>query len=265
MKEFEQVMEAVLGVQAEAEAKIPEVFKAGLSDKAAQAVKASLRILNAFKEELPKDVMGGLAQLAGYGYPEPEIVDMAASAEAKACGEPGKKTTAEEQMRKSMDALPAEVKAQLETLWKEREEAKVREDKLAKELKASRDEQLRKDLVAKAEKDFGKVPGMSADEKGALLMQLHTLDPQIAASVEKLMAASQEALSKSALLEERGKSAAANAATVLDSWAKIEKLAKELVSKDSGMSQAKAVDAVLRQHPELYQEYLLERQQAVRG
>jgi hypothetical protein len=66
----------------EDEERINGVLKAqGLSDKAANAVKAALRILNAFKDELPHDVLNILAGLASYGY---QPAPLPASEEAKA-------------------------------------------------------------------------------------------------------------------------------------------------------------------------------------
>jgi hypothetical protein len=65
----QSMIERILDADLEDEERVDAVLKAqGLSDKARNAVKGALRILNAFKDELPNDILNTLASLAGYGY-----------------------------------------------------------------------------------------------------------------------------------------------------------------------------------------------------
>jgi hypothetical protein len=119
----ETLLDRVLSTDLENEDEIEQVLKAkGLSEKATNAVKGALRLLNAYKDELPPDIINTLASLVGYGYQPPPLP---ASDEVKASrkqpkqygeygdygeygeyGEPGKKSKpkasaqAEERARK---------------------------------------------------------------------------------------------------------------------------------------------------------------------
>jgi len=113
----ESVVDRILNTDLENEDEIEQILKAkGLSEKAANAVKGALRLLNAFRDELPGDILNTLASLVGYGYQPPPLP---ASDEVKASrsqpkqygeygdyGEPGKKgkpkasAQAEERARK---------------------------------------------------------------------------------------------------------------------------------------------------------------------
>jgi hypothetical protein len=113
----DDMLSRILDTHVENEWHIDEVLKAqGLSEKATNAVKGALRLLNAFRDELPNDILNTLASLAGYGYQPPPLP---ASDEVKAgrsqpkqygeygdYGEPGKKgkpkpsAAAEERARK---------------------------------------------------------------------------------------------------------------------------------------------------------------------
>jgi len=65
----ESVVDRILNTDLENEGEIEQVLKAqGVSERAAHAIKAALRLLNAFKDELPNDILNTLASLAGYGY-----------------------------------------------------------------------------------------------------------------------------------------------------------------------------------------------------
>jgi len=70
----ETLLDRVLSTDLEDEAEIDRILKAQrLSEKAASAVKGALRLLNAFKDELPPDIINTLASLAGYGYQPPPL------------------------------------------------------------------------------------------------------------------------------------------------------------------------------------------------
>jgi len=70
----ESVVDRILNTDLENEDEIEQILKAqGLSEKAANAVKGALRLLNAYRDELPGDILNTLASLAGYGYQPPPL------------------------------------------------------------------------------------------------------------------------------------------------------------------------------------------------
>ena len=70
----ETLLDRVLSTDLENEAEIEQVLKAqGLSEKATNAVKGALRLLNAYRDELPGDILNTLAGLVGYGYAPPPL------------------------------------------------------------------------------------------------------------------------------------------------------------------------------------------------
>jgi hypothetical protein len=271
MKDAEEILKAVLEMETDDEDKIEEVFKA-LSPKGVNAVKGAMRLLNAFKEELPKDVMSGLSKLAGFAAP--------AKAEGEGYDFPPKKKqeNAEEEdeakMKKTLENVPEELRDTLQELWKSHDEglqeqikkSEERADKaetqvteLAKTVTILRDDALRKEMIEKAENSYGALG--SPEEIGGLLKDLHGAGGELAEKIEKLLGQANERVAKSALLDELGRSGGGE--TAHNAWDKIEKAAKSIVEKsEEPLSQAEAVDMVIRKQPELYNEYLAEKEGA---
>ena len=72
---FEDIIKAVAlsDNPSEAEKQLEEIAKAAkLSDKGKKACQMALRVLQAVKTDMPKDMMKKLAEMAGYGYAPPE-------------------------------------------------------------------------------------------------------------------------------------------------------------------------------------------------
>jgi len=184
---MEEILKAVLETELEDESKVEEVLKAAkLSDKAKGAVKGALRLLNAYKDELPKDIMKTLAELAGYGYPAP-------TEKAK-----GKKNEEEEDKKKKygypapakkedgsydFSSIPEEVRPAVEALWKEHQEAVKKAEELEKVLKEERDKQLRKEFIQKAADEFANLP-TKPEEFGLVLKGLAEKAPEEYAKLE---------------------------------------------------------------------------------
>ena len=59
---------AVIDTPAENEAKLDAVLKEEMSEDAVRAVRAALRLLDAFKDEIPSDTLAGLADAAGMDH-----------------------------------------------------------------------------------------------------------------------------------------------------------------------------------------------------
>ncbi|RJQ04429.1 MAG: hypothetical protein C4551_10775 [Bacillota bacterium] len=247
---LEKVLKAILETDLEDEAKVDEVLKAAkLSDKGQNAVKGALRLLNAYKDELPKDILKTLAGLAGYGYPEPAQKDKGGTDEGKSYPAPTKKADG----TWDFSGIPEEVRPMVEALWKEQETAVKKAEELEKVLKAERDERLRKEYVAKAAEY--KHLAVKPEEFGLVLKAIAEKAPDELAKVEAVLKAADEALGQSALFAEIGRGGEGGGSAM----AKIEKAAGEIVQKDGKLTREQAVARVLDEHPDLYAEYLREK------
>lgn len=283
-----EILKAILEVEAENEGKISEVFK-GLSDKGAEAVTGALRLISAYKDELPKDVMVGLTDLAGYEVVKaknPFLTDdeKKKEAEAKAKAEAAAKAKKEKDkkkddsgfpfpMAKALGGMSDELREQMEPVFKAMEAARTEEiakaeedvrkandrtEEIAKTLATERDLRQTKEWIAKAETDLSHYPGKSSEELGNMLKNLHDHDPKVAEEQFESMKIASEAIKKSELFTSAGV-AGGGSAIAGSAEEKIERMAQQYVAKGSdGMTIEQARVAVQDQHPELYDDYLNE-------
>lgn len=263
-KPMEEILKAILETDLEEENKVDEILKAAkLSGKAQNAVKGALRLLNAYKDELPKDIMKTLAGLAGYGYPEPtkkaknKEDEEEEDKKKKKYGYPA--PTKKEDGSLDFSGIPEEVRPVVEALWKEHEAAVKKAEELEKVLKEERDKQLRKEFVQKAATEFANLP-TKPEEFGLVLKELAEKAPEEYAKLEGVLKAADEAIRKSALFSEIGCSGGFGGGTAMT---KIEAAANSLVQKDANMTREQAIAKALEVHPELYTEYLQETQRRV--
>jgi len=161
-----------------------------------------------------------------------------------------------EDVEKSLKSLPKNVRGQMEALFKANKEAVAKADKLEKALKVERDERLRKDFIAKAQKDFPYVPGKSPEEVGLMLKSLHSVAPKIAEDVEGIFKSVSATIEKTGLLTELG-SGMSSGGDSASAYGKLDGIARQAVTK-SGVSYAKAFETAMNQNPELYTAYLNE-------
>lgn len=258
---MEEILKAILETPLENEAKVEEVLKAAnLSEKAKGAVRGALKILSAYKDELPKDIMKTLAGLAGYGYPEPTQKQKGKDDDddkKKKYGYPA--PVKKEDGSWDFSGVPEEVRPMVEALWKEHlEEVKKREE-LERVLKEERDKQARKEFIQKAATEFASLP-TKPEEFGLVLKGLAEKAPEEYAKLEGVLKAADEAIRKSALFSEIGCSGGFGGGTAMT---KIEAAANSLVQKDANMTREQAIAKALEVHPELYTEYLQETQRRV--
>lgn len=245
---MEEILKAVLETPLENEAEVDRMLKAAkLSEKAQGAVRGALKILSAYREELPKDILNTLAGLAGYGYPAPTEKE---GKEKYKYPAPAKKADGSY----DFSGIPEEVRPMVEALWKQNEEAVKKAEELEKVLKAEREERLRKEYIAKAA-GFKHLP-VKPEEFGLVLKGLAEKAPEEYSKVEGLLKVVDEALGQGKLFSELGRSGEGAGGSA---WAKIEKAASEIVQKDGKLTREQAVAKVLDEHPELYEEYLRER------
>lgn len=261
--EEDEILEAVVKTATDDEQRLESVMKdKEMSKKARSAMKGMLRIANAFKDELPDDMLHLLAELSG--RPEPKKKkdgdkdeDMKAGKKAKSAKKKEEGTMQEEKVeaKKSLDDMPAEVKAQIDGLWKKNKEAVEKAEQLEAVLKAERNERRKKEFIEKASKEYSHIPGESI-ALAEIIKSAYDSSETLGKAFEQILAGAEKAISAGAVFEEAGTSATQEGG---DAWGRIEKAAQEVVVKSGDkMTKAAAVDFVMRNQPELYNEYLKE-------
>lgn len=228
---------------------------AELSAKATQAVKAALKILNEYRDELPDDVLAHLADLAGYGK---------APTEGKAVRPYGyrygympygyregyrkSENESEDTLKFDLSVVPEDLRPKMEALIKEREDAIRRASQLEEEKKLE-------GFISKAKTDYTHLSA-TPEEIGRLLKDISESLPSDATGfVERLLKSADKALE--AALEPVGATAPDLGAS--GSWERIEKAAEGLMA-EAGITRSAAIRKVLEARPELYREYLSEKE-----
>lgn len=157
-----------------------------------------------------------------------------------------------------MEDLPEDIRKQLEEVAElkkkaaEAEELKKRVEEAEALAKAEREERLKKEYIAKVA-SYQALP-VQPEEFGLVLKALAEKAPEEYAKLEGVLKAADEALAKSELFREVGRSGAGESTA----WAKVEAMAKEIVQKNAGMTKEQAIAKVLRDNPELYSAYRAE-------
>lgn len=249
--DMEKILEIVKSYKAEGEAKLEELCKiAKMSPEATDALKGMLKLAMAYQDELPPELMKQMMALAGVEQEAPPPAAPPAAPTAKA-----------EELLKSLDgkmkvAVEAVLKAQADEVKKQTK----KNEELESIIKSERNVRLTREFIAKAEKDFAKMPG-TPDVFGALLKDLHdACDDKLFARVEKTFADVHAVVKSSALLKEHGRSGVVGQVHGGDAMAKIEELVKTLIVKsETKLSRGDAFARVLSQNPDLYAAYNAER------
>ena len=225
----------------------------GLTEECREIVKEVVKVLRAYKADLPEDILEVIAELAELKLPE-RIVDQKPMAEEEEkieimAGFPRPIKKADGSY--DLSGVPKEQRAIVEALWKQAERA----DQLAKELREEKELRIRKEFEERA-KQFDNLP-ISAEELGRILQAFHEKAKEEYDKIERLLRAVNEALEQSEILKEFGSSYNGSSG---GAWTKIEKLAQGLIQKDANLTKEKAISIVLEANPQLYAEYLAEQQ-----
>ena len=290
------ILHAVIDAETSEDSHFENVLKsADLTEEAAMAVKGAMKILSAYADTIPPTkALAVIGKGLGVEDEDPEVAkeedeedeeaeevqalsEMITEAEeteaeevaeedeekevAKEEDEEAEKEEDEEEaekssLQKSLKSLDPAVRDQVQALWKSQKAAVAKADKLEKSLAVERDERLRKEFVAKANKDFRFVPGKSPDELGLMLKALHSLDSQIAKDIEGIFKSVSAVMEKGDLLGEIG-SSMSGVGDSGSAFSKLDNIAKSRVEK-SGSSYAKAFEQAMTANPELYTAYLNE-------
>lgn len=237
--EFNEVLQSVLATEAEGEDKLVATLKSsGMDEDGVAAAVAQYRLQHGFKDKVSKDAFAVVAKAAGY-----ETVKKA------------------EPPAPPAGSKPVGMPPEMEAVWKSQQDAiasaNERSDKLERQLEAVQKDARRKDYVAKCQREFAHVPGMTAEQMAEMLLQAEAVGKEFAENLEKQWTATAEAVKKSALLRSGGVTGASPSGG--SAWGKMEAMAKELVQKSAGeLTSAKAMDQVMSSNPDLYQAYLQE-------
>jgi hypothetical protein len=237
-----EVLKNLIGTKAEGEDDLKaKLEKAGLSGDALEAAIASYRVQHGYADKLSKESVVAIAKAAGF--------DLTEKADDDDDTPPPKK--------KKPDDKPAflnkEAAEQIATMQKSIDEQKAANEQLSKELSGVKRGALRKELIVECEKEFAHVPGMSAEEQADTLLKAKDAGGDLEETIRKQWAATSEAISKSDLLRPAGTGGGGGSG---DAAGQLDTLAKELITKDTKLSYAKAYDLAMQQNPSLYKEYL---------
>jgi len=245
----------------------PLVKEMKLSQEAADGIKGVLRVLNAYKDGIPKSILSTLAkavpEYAEFANPEENAeehkarMDKAVDAavkeakdkflkEEKAKIEAQVKKDLEAQMKKEggVEALQAEVQGLKKEVADSKKEAeKAKDDSRLIELKA---------LV----KEIG-VPG-DVNTQAKTIFSLEKMNPDLAKEHIEGLKKTATMLKAAGLLSEVGSS---GPGTSKDAYEKLMKKVDEL-KKDGKLTDTEAFTKAVRDNPELYKEYRNERGEA---
>lgn len=281
-----KVLKALLETEAEGEKKLLKQMLTGedgepidVPEEAEEALTGAIRLLLAYQDELPADVVERLLALLGEGEEPVEQQDAGDKDEEpvqqqdtgaqddeeenvqqrRAIGKRGTKPSIRPVKKADgsydFSGIPPAVRPAIEALWKEHEAAVAKAQQLEATLKAERDERLTKEFVAKAAA-LKNLP-MDANEMGPVFKRLSEAAPKDWPKIESLLKAANEQLAKSALFREVG---TAGGAASGSAWGRVVQMADQMVRKaENGLTREQAIAKVLEQHPDLYAEYLEER------
>jgi len=233
---LEQHVEIMKSTEAGAEKGLDaSEIKKALSEKAMNALKGAMRLVNAFAEEAGmKNVLAAMEAATkmapGEEYPKPKAAE-------KQNGKPEDekdKYPGPAKMAKALDGMtPEQQKRVEEAIQKSHDAAQERiakAEKDAEEIKkafeAERDLRLTREFIAKAASDYKAMPG-KPEELGVLLKDTHATSGKLGERWEGVVKSASAMLEKSALLGEMGrtgeKDTAAGAAGELDKLSSVQK------------------------------------------
>ena len=252
---MDEILKAVLETEVDEETSFEEYFeKAKVSEKGQNALKSALRMLNAYKDELPKDALDKLAAAAG--YPAPKKAKMEDEEEEYPAPKKGQKKEDEEEMKVKKDA---EIEAVRKSYDDQLSALKEQNEKIEKALEAERGKREMAEWVEKTKTELSYFPGKSSEELAKSLKALHDVDPKLAEEAFEEKKKISKMVEESELLKEAGQNVSGGG-NADGPWAKIEKLAGDMVEKSSDLSLSKsaAINKVLDtpMGKELYKKYL---------
>lgn len=144
--------------------------------------------------------------------------------------------------------LPESVRKEIDDIRKEK-------DELANALKAERDQRVLKEFQTKAS-NFSHL-NINNEELGQIMKNMsENLAPDDYEKIEQVLKAANEGIRESNLFKEMG----SNYSTSGSAYQKLEGIAKGMVESGKASSIPEAINKALEENPNLYNEYMSERQ-----
>lgn len=224
---------------------LEEIMKE-LSDDAKESMLAAMRLLMEYRDELPK---GMWEQMLNAVEMAPEVTENESGEGGESMNMSDENITKED--IEKMELTP-EVKAMLQTLWKDREEMAEKTENLEKLVKKAEDEKLTKEYIEIA-KSFTNI-SIDPEKFGKVLKEIAINSPEQLEEIQQVLKGADEALKLAGVFKEFGSSATGTAGA----WEKIENMAVEIM-KEEKITNAEAITKAMERNPELYNEYLKER------
>lgn len=229
------------GINGEEEVKTEETIEkqeedlqdSGTEKQDVDEIMTALEILERNKNILPDEVLGALLDIIGTIDVEDKI-EMETEVDTL-------------DMIAKMDGVSDNVKSMINKMY---EDNKAMKEMIEK----AEDEKITKDFIEKA-KGYTNL-SVKPDDLGLILKDISINLPDRYEKITNILKSADNALSKAGLFSELGSDLQDEG--TIGAWDKIEKSAIE-IAKNEGITQAEAVTKVLKEHPELYKEYLSER------
>lgn len=211
------------------------------------------------EEEIKK--MKNLDELLAEMSEEDAALVMQAIEEAKHVGEgeeAEEKAAEEEDETEKAEDDDEEEKEEQKKLRKKFSVMKSENEHLQKRIQKMEIAQEREAFTKRAE-CFPNVPTFSTEDLGDFLMEINkNLSPELAEKTEKMIKSVNEICSDSAILHEFGKSGAGTTGNG-SAMRAAESMAAELITKDSSLTKASALNKVWEQNTDLRNQYRAER------
>ena len=163
-------------------------------------------------------------------------------AEEKAAREKLEKESADRE-KVSKEAAEKTAREAIEKATKEATEAKAEVGKLRAEARL-------KVHIETAKTDYEAIH--KAEDLGGIMQDIEARAPEAYAKLAPILKAANERIKAGDLFKTAGRSGAEMAGSA---WEKIEKAAQEITAKDPKTTKAQAIEMVVRQHPEWYEEH----------
>lgn len=212
-----------------------EIVKAGVSDKAKDALRVAVRALSIAKGELPKDLMATIAKVGNFEMPAP--VEVQDPSEIKK----------NEDGSLDLSGIPKEMRPAVEQLWKQQEAATVKAEETERVLKAEREERITKEHITKAE--GYKNLSVEVDKFGPILKKVsEALNKDELAEFDRVLKGADDSLE--GFLKEIGSNAGNEDADDKSAFGQLTKAA-EVIAKRDNITKEQAFVKAMDENPDL--------------
>ena len=262
-----EIINEILNTEFEDEERFNEIAKeAKLSEKASRAMKGATRILQAFKDELPKEFLSKLSELAGLtkaGH-EDNKEEKKKMKKEEIKNEDKKAEKVDTKISKEdLEKVSPEIKEKLEAVFKSNEEllkaneGKVKEiEKLSEVVKEEKNARILKEFKEEVQNEYSSIA--TSDDLGPVLKEMQeSLDKESYEKITNILKQAEVITKTSEVLREYGTSHSEGERTLR---VKIEKGKSEIRKSDSSMTDAQAEDKFFQDNPGVYDEYITEQE-----